>query len=236
MRTGKDWYKKSRYNHPVSIFFEGGGTSLIYFFFPQFDIHLCAYSCLLRIVAGFHDEIFSDPNSPSGLNKVFRRPLSSLLFFTDASPCRLQQVDFRQVTASHDANLTRFHEEWAAHFTEGPNANGNLFILVHPCCCSGLTDVLSSQDLAVAFRGSLLPLYVGACSIVVSFFCLHGHVFNSLVGYSRLVMYSFGFQHAFQRGLEPSDHVFFTKVCPRTSSRFDMKLKGGASVSTPPSR
>jgi hypothetical protein len=34
----------------------------------------------------------------------------------------------------------------------------------------------------------------------------------SLVEYSRLVMYSFGFQHAFQRGLEPGDHIFFTKV------------------------
>ena len=31
--------------------------------------------------------------------------------------------------------------------------------------------------------------------------------------YSRLVMHSFGFQHAFQRGIEPGDHVFFKKVC-----------------------
>lgn len=37
-------------------------------------------------------------------------------------------------------------------------------------------------------------------------------VFKSYVGYSRLVMYSFGFQQAFQRGIEPGDHVFFTKV------------------------
>lgn len=36
----------------------------------QHDIHLCAYSALLQIVAKFHDEIFSDPSTPSGLNKV----------------------------------------------------------------------------------------------------------------------------------------------------------------------
>lgn len=36
----------------------------------QYDVHLCAYSMLLQIVAKFHDEIFSDPSSASGLNKV----------------------------------------------------------------------------------------------------------------------------------------------------------------------
>jgi len=36
---------------------------------------------------------------------------------------------------------------------------------------------------------------------------------RSLVGYSRLVMFSFGFQQAFQRGIGRSDQVFFTKVC-----------------------
>lgn len=35
----------------------------------------------------------------------------------------------------------------------------------------------------------------------------------SLVAYSRLVMFSFGFQQAFHRGIERSDQVFFTKVC-----------------------
>lgn len=35
---------------------------------------------------------------------------------------------------------------------------------------------------------------------------------SSLVSYSRLVMYSFGFQHAFQRGIGTSDNVFLDKV------------------------
>lgn len=42
-------------------------------FLPQYDIHLCAYSAMLRIVAAFHDEVFSDPSTPSGLNKVLFR-------------------------------------------------------------------------------------------------------------------------------------------------------------------
>lgn len=36
----------------------------------QYDLHLCAYTALLRIVAQFHKNIFSDPDSPTGLNKV----------------------------------------------------------------------------------------------------------------------------------------------------------------------
>ena len=37
---------------------------------------------------------------------------------------------------------------------------------------------------------------------------------RSYVNYSRLVMLSFAFQQAFQRGLQESDEVFFTKVGP----------------------
>jgi len=34
----------------------------------------------------------------------------------------------------------------------------------------------------------------------------------SLVGYSRLVMFSFGFQQAYQRGFEAGDSLFLTSV------------------------
>jgi hypothetical protein len=37
----------------------------------KFAIHLCANSTLLRIVGLFHENIFSDLNSPTGLNKVW---------------------------------------------------------------------------------------------------------------------------------------------------------------------
>jgi hypothetical protein len=128
MRNSADWYKKSTYNH-------------------QYDVHLCAYSSMLRIVAAFHDELFSDPDTPSGLNK---------------------NIDFRSVTLAHDENLTRYHEEWAKRFREDSDPN----------------------DRGSAFRCTLLPF---------------------LTNYSRLVMYSFGFQRAFQRGFEPGDEIFFTK-------------------------
>jgi hypothetical protein len=103
---------------------------------------------MLRIVAAFHDDIFSDTESPSGLNR---------------------NIDFRAVTLAHDANLTRYHEEWKKRFSEGSDPN----------------------DRSSAFRCTLLPF---------------------LTNYSRLVMYSFGFQQAYHRGFEPGDEIFFTKV------------------------
>ncbi|KAJ3931253.1 MAG: putative fungal-specific transcription factor [Lentinula lateritia] len=135
MRNSQDWYKKHKYNHP-------------------YDVHLCGYTALLRIVARFHDEIFSDPNSPSGLNK---------------------HVDFRGVTLKHDENLTTYHKEWEKRFN----------------------DALQPDDRGSAFRCLLLPF---------------------LVGYSRLVMFSFGFQQGYQRGgIQPGD-IFFTKCLEAAKS------------------
>ena len=71
-----------------------------------------------------------------------------------------------------------------------------------------------------------IPVYI--TSIVSSPRCLR-HVWLtqciiiSLVNYSRLVMYSFGFQHAFQRGIEASDNVFLNKVLLPCSVE-DLKL------------
>jgi hypothetical protein len=135
LRHAKDWYKISKFNHP-------------------YDIHLCGYSLLLQIVARFHEEIFSDPSSPTGLNK---------------------SVDFRSVTFAHDERLTQFLEEWTKKFLHESD----------------------SSDRACAFRCSLLPY---------------------LVGYSRLVMFSFGFQQAYRRGLKPEDHIFFTKCLTTAKS------------------
>ncbi|KAF9467566.1 fungal-specific transcription factor domain-containing protein [Collybia nuda] len=143
MRNAENWYRKSKYSHP-------------------YDIHLCAYSALLRIVARFHDEIFSDPSAPTGLNK---------------------QVDFRSVTMNHDARLTRYHDEWSKRFAEGSDPD----------------------DSSCAFRCSLLPF---------------------LVGYSRLVMFSFGFQQAFQRGIEPGDHVYFSKCLDAAKSVIRNMIEG----------
>ncbi|KAL1755599.1 fungal-specific transcription factor domain-containing protein, partial [Schizophyllum commune] len=132
VQHAKDWYKKSKYN-------------------LNHDVHLCAYNALLRIIAKFHEEVFSDTSSPTGLNK---------------------RLDFCTVTLKHDEHLTKYHEEWAKIFREESD----------------------HSDSSSEFRCLLLPF---------------------LVNYSRLVMFSFGFQQAYHRGIKPGDHsdqVFFTKV------------------------
>ncbi|KIM60279.1 hypothetical protein SCLCIDRAFT_1217063 [Scleroderma citrinum Foug A] len=125
IRNSADWYKKSQYR-------------------DKYDLHLCAYTALLRIVAQFHKDIFSDPDSPTGLNK---------------------SIDFLTVTYKHNDHLTSYFEEWTRRFREESD----------------------HTDKGAAFRCTLLPF---------------------LVSYSRLVMFSFGFQHAFQRGMEANDQVF----------------------------
>ncbi|KZT65531.1 hypothetical protein DAEQUDRAFT_768801 [Daedalea quercina L-15889] len=125
IRNSENWYKKSPLNH-------------------QWDCGQSSYTQLLRIMARFHEEIYSDPSSPTGLN---------------------QSLDFREVSLRHDESLTRYFEEWTRRFKED-------------------TDL---QDPACAFRASLLPF---------------------LTSYSRLVMYSFGFQQAYKRGIRPEDQIF----------------------------
>ncbi|KAF8151772.1 fungal-specific transcription factor domain-containing protein [Crassisporium funariophilum] len=143
VRNAKDWYKKSQYN-------------------ISYDIHLCAYSALLQIVAKFHDEIFSDPSAPTGLNK---------------------KVDFKTVTLAHDAHLTRYHEEWSRRFEKDSDP----------------------KDPSCKFRCTLLPF---------------------LVGYSRLVMFSFGFQQAYQRGFDHGDSLFFTTCLHAAKSVIENMIDG----------
>ena len=46
-----------------------------------------------------------------------------------------------------------------------------------------------------------------SCLVLITSVCL-----SSLTGYSRLVMYSFGFQQAFKRGFQDGDQIFLEKV------------------------
>ncbi|KAF8197112.1 fungal-specific transcription factor domain-containing protein [Pholiota molesta] len=143
LRGAKDWYKKSQYN-------------------INYDVHLCGYSALLQIVAKFHDEIFSDPSSPTGLNK---------------------KVDFRAITLVHDAHLTNYHKEWSKRFKDDSDL----------------------EDPTNVLRCSLLPF---------------------LVAYSRLVMFSFGFQQAYQRGFKDGDSLFFTKCLEAAKSVLENMIEG----------
>jgi hypothetical protein len=113
------------------------------------------------------------------------------------------------VTASHDAKLTSFYEHWTGRFAEDPNVNGRAIFAF-------FFFGLVTEDIMFCRSSYRVPLFsttiVGVTSI--RHFLKKGSTYPSpsLVEYSRLVMYSFGFQHAFQRGLEPGDHIFFTKV------------------------
>ncbi|EIW52694.1 uncharacterized protein TRAVEDRAFT_53136 [Trametes versicolor FP-101664 SS1] len=128
IRNSADWYKRSTRNAPFNI-----GTS--------------AYAQMLRIMAHFHEEIYSDPDTPTGLN---------------------QNLDFRASIVDHDNQLMEYFKEWSERFKRD----------------SDLTDN------ALKFRAALLPF---------------------LTGYSRLVMWSFGFQQAFKRGFRPEDSLFLDK-------------------------
>jgi hypothetical protein len=50
-RGSSDGWVRCRYNHPH-------------------DVHLVAFTELLRIVWRFHQQVYSDPKAPNGLNKV----------------------------------------------------------------------------------------------------------------------------------------------------------------------
>ncbi|KAI0251644.1 fungal-specific transcription factor domain-containing protein [Lactifluus subvellereus] len=128
MRNSLQWYQSSQYNHP-------------------YDVHIIAYSSLFRIINGFHQEVFSDPNVPNGLNRA---------------------IDFRAVTLRYDQLLTNCREEWVVRFDRDSDHN----------------------DPACEFRVKLLPFYSS---------------------YARLVMFSFGFQKAFQHGFQADDEVFFNR-------------------------
>ena len=58
---------------------------------------------LFRIVNKFHQEVFSDPNVPNGLNR---------------------SIDFRAVTLEHDRLLTSYRQEWAERFEQDSDHSG----------------------------------------------------------------------------------------------------------------
>ncbi|CAE6480281.1 unnamed protein product [Rhizoctonia solani] len=127
VRKSGDWYKRSNFNLPL-------------------DIHLTAYTRLLRIVARFLASVYSDSNSPTALNK---------------------NADFLTLCTQTDEELTTFERETQEQFQKESN----------------------HKDSACRYRCDLLPF---------------------LSNYSRVVIFSFGHQQAFQRGLEKGK-VFFDK-------------------------
>ncbi|EMD32764.1 hypothetical protein CERSUDRAFT_77143 [Gelatoporia subvermispora B] len=128
IRHPADWYKTSSLNQ-------------------SFDIALCAYTAHLHILAGFHDKIYSDPDSPTGLN---------------------ENLDLHSVISRFDEKMTENFEEWIRRFHKESDM----------------------QDPECRFRASVLLF---------------------LTNSSRLVMYSFGLQHALSRGFHVKDMLFLIK-------------------------
>jgi hypothetical protein len=80
-------------------------TDLIHAY--QYDVHIIAYTSLFRIVNKFHQEVFSDPNAPNGLNR---------------------SIDFRAVTLEHDQLLTNYRQEWAERFEQDSDHTGSWLV------------------------------------------------------------------------------------------------------------
>jgi hypothetical protein len=70
----------------------------------QYDVHIIAYTSLFRIINKFHQEVFSDPNVPNGLNR---------------------SIDFRAVTLEHDQLLANCRQEWAERFARDSDHTGS---------------------------------------------------------------------------------------------------------------
>ncbi|KAF8514669.1 hypothetical protein JB92DRAFT_2718976, partial [Gautieria morchelliformis] len=83
IRSAKAWYRRSRYNH-------------------THDVHLVAYTELLRIVSRFHEKVYSDPHAPNGLNK---------------------RCDFRAITEETEIEIRGWHDEveWSYANESDPN-------------------------------------------------------------------------------------------------------------------
>jgi hypothetical protein len=99
---------------------------------------------LFRIVNKFHQEVFSDPNVPSGLNR---------------------SIDFRAVTLEHDRLLTSYRQEWAERFEQESDHTGARdppLSLPRLASLTFATRFFSGDgtDAACEFRVKLLPLYV----------------------------------------------------------------------------
>ncbi|EJD40885.1 hypothetical protein AURDEDRAFT_115753 [Auricularia subglabra TFB-10046 SS5] len=134
VRASPDWYKSSPYC-------------------SKYDVHLCAYTQLLRVMSRFMDEVFSDEQSWTGLNK---------------------NIDWMEVTNRHNDALSEWMSDQQRRFAE-----------------SSLPG-----DPSCVYRTYLLPF---------------------LRGYSQLVMHSFGFQSAVDRGIAKGD-LFFQRCLEAAKS------------------
>ena len=92
IREGPEWYNRSPSNDP-------------------FDIHLVAYSSLMRVLTRFHAEIFIEPDSATGLNRT---------------------VDFHGIALKYDEELEKTFVEWTGRFQRDSDHSSAYFSPAYP--------------------------------------------------------------------------------------------------------
>jgi hypothetical protein len=97
---------------------------------------MIAYSSLFRIITKFHQQVFSDPSVPNGLNR---------------------SIDFRAVTLDYDRQLTNYREEWVERFERDSDHSGGWRACVYLVLPWHRRKYLGT-DAASEFRVKLLPL------------------------------------------------------------------------------
>ena len=133
----------------------------------HFDIHISCYNAELRVIGRFISQIYSDPEHPTGLNKV-RKLIPARAFVLTP----FQEVDFVRITSETDEELKCLKDKWMAIIVEQ-------------------TDLSDPQN---HFRTGLLKL---------------------AYSYARLVVLSFGFQHAFGKN-QHAENPFLMRVSVKT--------------------
>lgn len=130
-------------------------------------------------------------------------------------PLISQRLDFKDVILRHDEQLSEYVDDWRRRFEEESDMSG--VCLLVPCF-----GTLSSHSLLRAGQTpharfapncshckTLSGLTLRCMIDVDHVLCATTYSFTN---YSRLVMYSFGFQQAFRRGIQTDDRVYVEKV------------------------
>ncbi|KAI9450175.1 hypothetical protein F5148DRAFT_1370891 [Russula earlei] len=211
VRKSLEWYKSSPNNHP-------------------YDVHIIAYTSLFRIVNKFHQDVFSDPTVPNSLNCSIDFRAVTLEHDRLLTNCRQEWAERFERDSDHSGEKVlemkgMKEREVSKGIKTGRGSRGHherLETQTRRVCrgvgCArgqwrGLGDVIEvlmshARWLVVCGR------WTAWNEREVAKDRRRRHVvsrFHTYTNYARLVMFSFGFQNAFQRGLEADDEVFFAR-------------------------
>lgn len=86
-------------------------------------------------MAAFHAAVYSNPDSPTGLNEVrslkFLYHRCTLVLMT--SLCCPQGLNFKEVILTHDQQLTDYYNDWERKFQEESDMSGLCPRRMLPC-------------------------------------------------------------------------------------------------------